>query len=277
MAQIKILKIDATLGIHQEHDSAADDLTFNSYTAGAGPVMSPTGIDMNNTDVSDIQDAVFNDPTTGTINQTAGNLVIDNIMAKERNNSMTTAGAILFPLVTNVGGELDSFKVPHIAGAPSATPSFSTDAGYLVFDDTNNNLYIWDGAAWDNLNEVESANNIDNTYIAEVGIAARDVVYISSADNVSPAQANAEATGRVIGFATAAALAAANVPVRSEGILDGFAGLTAGSRYFLSAATAGLITTTPPSGASNVVFQVGMAKSATALHLQLQHLGRRAA
>lgn len=275
MAQIRILKIDPTLGIQQEH-ALADDITFNSFTAGAGPVMSPTGVDMNNTDMSDVQDVVFTDPTTGTINQTAGNLIIDNLMAKERNNVMTTAGAILFPLVTDTAGQLDSLRIPRIAGAPTATPAVSSDAGYLVYDDTNNNLYIWDGAAWDNLNTVTSANNIDNSYTAEVNVAARDVVYISSSDNVSPAQADVDTTSRVIGFATTAALAAASVPVRSEGTLSGFAGLTAGARYYLSDSTPGAITATPPSGAGNSVFLTGLAKSATVLHIQLQHMGRRA-
>lgn len=276
MAQIKILKIDATLGIHQEHDSASDDLTFNSYTAGAGPVMSPTGIDMNNTDISEIQDAVFNDPTTGTINQTAGNLIIDDIMAKERDNEMTTAGSVLFPLVTDAAGEVDSFKVPHIAGAPTATPAFSSDGGYLVYDDTNNNMYVWDGAAWDNMNTVATANNIENTYTAEVAIAANDVVYISSADNVSPAQADAEATARAIGFASAGASAAASVEVRSDGLLTGFSGLTAGARYFVSTAVAGAISTTVPAGSGHVLVQCGFAKSATALQIQFANFGRRA-
>lgn len=275
MAQIKLLKIDATLGIHQEHDAAADDLTFNSFTAGAGPVMSATGIDMNNTDVSDIQDLVFLAPSTATINQTAGNLIVDNIMAKERENTMTTAGGIAFPVVTDVAGEVDAFRLPALAGAPTASPTNGGE-GHLVWDSTNDKLYAWNGTSWDDLSTVSAAESIDNLYTAEVAVAARDVVYISSADNVSPASASAEATARAIGFATAAALAAASVSVRSEGILNGFAGLTAGSRYFLST-TAGTITTTPPTGASNVVHQVGFAKSATALHIQLQHLGRRAA
>jgi len=151
MAQIKLLYVNA--GNPTEHDGATDDVTFLSYTVtGGGPVLSGTGIDLNNQDVSDVKDLVFNDPTTGTINQTAGALVVDNIMAKERNNVMTVAGAVLFPVVTDVAGEVDAFKVPHLAGVPSATPAFSSDAGYLVYDSVAKNMYVWDGASWDNLN-----------------------------------------------------------------------------------------------------------------------------
>lgn len=138
--------------------------------------MSPTGIDMNDTDLTEVQDILFNDPATGTINQTAGNLIVDDIMAKERDNAMTTAGAILFPAITDVAGEVDAFKIPHIAGIPSATPAFSTAAGYMVYDDTNNDLYIWDGAAWDNLNTVEEAERIVNLYLTP----ARRLAFVNS-------------------------------------------------------------------------------------------------
>lgn len=277
MAQKKLLFISASDGTPTEHNSTTDDVTFLSYTVDTtGQTLSQTGLDMANTDISDVADVSFNDPSVNTINQTAGSLVIDDIMAKDRNNLMETVGAVLFPLVTDVAGEVDAFKIPHIAGAPTATPAFSSDAGYLVYDDTNNNLYVWNGAQWDNLNTVAEAEKVTNNYLAEVAILARDVVYISSANNVSPAIATAPGTAYAIGLAKAAAAPAANVPVISEGIVAGFSGLTPGARYFLSAATAGEITATTPTGTGNVIMQIGYAKSATELHLQLDTLGRRA-
>lgn len=275
MAQVKLLKIDA-LGIPTEFNSAADDITLNSFTAGAGPVISPSGVDMNNTDVSDIQDLVFNAPSTATINQTAGNLIIDDIMAKERENLMTTSGGISFPVISDVAGEVDAFRLPSLAGAPTAAPA-SAGSGHLVYDTTNNNLYVWDGAAWDNLNTVSVANNLDNAYTAEVAVAARDVVYVSSADSVSPAQANSNATsGGTIGFAVASASAAASVEVRSNGLLSGFSGLTPGARYYLSADTAGAITPTVPTGSGNLIILCAVAKSATQVQVRIEDLGRRA-
>lgn len=277
MAQVKLLKIDAD-GVPVEFDSVNDDITLKSFAiTGGGPVLSASGLDMNNTDIIDVQDLAFVDPTTGTINQTAGALIIDNLMAKERDNVMTTAGAILFPAVTNTGAQVDSFRIPRISGAPSATPSFSADAGYMVYDYTNGNLYIWDGTSWDNLSTVTSAENLDNNYTADVNVAVRDVVYISNANSVSPAKADASTTDKAIGFALATITATNPVSVRKNGTLSGFSGLTVGARYYLSAATAGAVTSTIPTGSGNSIIQVGYAKASTIMDIQFLILGRRAA
>lgn len=272
MAQIKLLKIGST-GLNTEFDSATDDITLNSFTAGAGPVISSTGVDMNNTDIADIQDLVFANPATGTINQTAGNLTIDNIVGKDRDNAITAAGAILFPAgVTDTAGQLDSLRLPTIAGTPTATPT--AGEGSTVWDSSNNKLYIWDGAAWDDQSSVQTANSVDNNYTAEVAITARQLVYISSAGKVSPADSDTEVTARVIGFATAAASASATVAVRSKGILSGFSSLTVGARYFLTAS--GAVTATPPSGSADALIQVGFAKSATEIDIQIVPLSIKA-
>ena len=134
MAQIRVLKISSD-GIPLEH-SFTDDVTFTSFTVdGGGPVMSGTGIDMNGQDVSDLSDLVFTDPSVGTINQTAGSLIVDNLMAKERSNTLTTAADILFPTVTDSAGQVDIFRLPTIAGAPTATPTTSGE-GFLLWDST---------------------------------------------------------------------------------------------------------------------------------------------
>lgn len=272
MAQVKLLKI-ASDGVPLEF-AAADDITLNSFTAGSGPVMSPTGIDMNGQDVTDLSDLVFTDPSVGTINQTAGAVIVDNLMAKERENTMTTAGSVAFPVITDVAGQVDAFRLPALAGTPTASPTNGGE-GHLVWDSTNNKLYAWDGAAWDDLSTVNSANNIDETYTAEVALAIRDMVYISSADNVSKADADAVATSYAIGFATAAASAAASVVVRKFGLLAGFTGLTAGARYYLSD-TAGTIQSSAPTGTGHTIVQAGYAKSTTVLDIQILQLGRRA-
>ena len=275
MAQVKLLKIH-TNGVPVEFDSAADDITLNSYSVqGGGPVLSGTGLDMNNQDIVDIKNIDFNNPASNTIEQTAGALIIDNIMAKERSNTLTTAADILFPTITDTAGQVDALRLPALAGTPTATPTASGE-GFMVWDSTNNFLYVWDGAAWQNQSTATVANNIDDSYTAEVNIAIRDAVYISSADNVSPADADADASSQVVGFATAAATATNPVNIRKFGRLSGFSGLTAGSRYFLST-TAGAITATVPTGAGNNIVQVGYAKSATVLDIMIQSLGRRAA
>lgn len=275
MAQIKVLKVAAD-GVPLEHTGTADDVTFNSYTVqGGGPVLSGTGLDMNNQDISDIKNLDFNDPSVNTIEQTAGALVIDNIMAKERNNVMATSGAVLFPTVSDTGAQLDSFKLPDVAGIPTATPSFSSTGGYLVFDTVNKDTYVWDGTAWDNLNIAEYAESVLNTYTADEALSARDVLYISAADNVSKAIADNTSASYAMGLAKAAAADTNPVQVQSEGVLTGFSGLTPGSRYYLSDITAGAITSTIPTSSGKTIVQVGYAKSATALHIHIEQMGRR--
>lgn len=274
MAQIRLLKI-ATDGVPLEH-SLTDDVTFTSYTVnGGGPVLSSTGLDMNNTDVSDVQDLIFTDPSTGTINQTAGNLVIDNLMAKERSNTLTTAADILFPVVTDTAGQVDAFRLPALAGPPTATPTAGGE-GFVVWDSSNDSLYIWDGAAWNNQNTVTSAQNLDDTYIAEIEVAERDLVYISSADNVSPASASTPVEAQGVGFAIEPADATDPVTVRKYGRLDGFTGLTAGARYYADGVVDGAITTTIPTTSGYTILSVGYAKNTTTLDIMIQSLGRRA-
>lgn len=275
MAQIKLLKIGAD-GYNTEFDSAADEITLNSFSAGSGPKVSTVGIDMNNTDLSEVQDIDFQDPSTSTIEQSAGALVIDNIMAKERNNIMSSAGAVLFPSISDVAAQVDSLKIPHIAGTPTATPAFSSDAGYMVYDDSNNKLYVWDGAAWDDQSVVSSASNIDDSYTASGAILIRDVVQLTGNDLVAKAVANSAANADALGLAVAAASDGAAVSVRKFGSMSGFSGLVAGSRYYLDPSSAGAITATLPVGAGNYIVQVGIARNATTLEIAILPLSRRA-
>lgn len=138
-----------------------------------------------------------------------------------------------------------------------------------------------DGAgqlSWADQADDLEARRVVNEYIADEDIAARDVIYISAADNVSIASADVGtgAGARVIGLAKSAALDTEPVEVVSEGVLEGFTGLTVGARYYLDPANPGKITTTvPPDVASRNLIQIGFAKSTTALQVQIQHFGRR--
>ena len=178
-------------------------------------------------------------------------------------------------MFSQVFHEVDAFRLPAIPGAPTATPTV-TGEGHTVWDSSNNKLYVWGGSSWIDIASSGTATDVLNSYIAQVGISARDVVYISSADNVSPADASSTATSYAIGFAISTVLAAASVGIKTDGIMGGFSGLTTGGRYYLSASTPGAITATIPTGTGNTVVQCGYAKSATDLQIQLLQLGRRA-
>src|SRR5438552_17494879 len=90
-----------------------------------------------------------------------------------------------------------------------------------------------------------------------------DFVYIDAADGVKKAKADAAGTALAFGVATATIASSAVGSYQSSGILSGLSGLTAGSAYFLSAATAGAITTTAPTAAGQYVVRLGVAISTT--------------
>lgn len=124
----------------------------------------------------------------------------------------------------------------------------------LVLDESGNIQQLQSG---DTLNAAVSENNVISRTAAATLIAG-NVVYASSATEVNKARANASGTVNVVGFATAAVSSSANGSIQTSGVLtltttewDALAGTTGGlaynTRYFLSAATAGLITSTAPS------------------------------
>lgn len=272
MAQIKVLKI-ASDGIPLEAVQA-DDVTFNSFSvSGGAQVLSVTGLQLGDTPIIQLGDVEFSDPSTATINFTAGAGVIDDLMLKDRSNVMDVGSDILFPQVADSAGELDAFRLPSVTGTPSATPT-NTAAGLLIYSQSTSSIFAWDGSSWDNLNTVQDANRVTNPYTAGEAIDIVKPVYISAADTVSLASASSTTKAQVIGLSSASAASGATVPVVSDGVLPGFSGLTPGARYYLDT-TPGAITTTTPTGSGNTIVQLFFSKSATEAHLQIASLGRR--
>jgi len=216
-----------------------------------------------------------NAPSTDGITATAGVLPFDDVMGDSLENIMEVGAAVLFPVVTDDADELDALRIPAIAGVPSATPT-DGGTGYLVWDSSNGDLYAWDGSAWDNLSTVNTAEKICNTYTADEALTENDVLYISAADNVSKADVSAGgAPSRVIGLAFASVADLASLLICSEGLKDGFSGLTPGARQFADPSTPGGITEVTPVGTGNSIVQIGYAKSATELQIHIEQLGRR--
>jgi hypothetical protein len=96
------------------------------------------------------------------------------------------------------------------------------------------------------------------------------VVYLSAADTVRLAQANAAAPAEAIAVATGAIANGAVGGYQSGGTLAGLAGLTAGATYFLSPGTAGGMTTTVPAAAGNYIVELGKAISATEFLIRIR-------
>lgn len=249
MAVVKVLKI-GTNGVPTEQASG-DDASFNSYNVGS--------------------------PSTHGLVATAGEIAFDNVVAKERDNVFTTAGALLFPTISDSAGQVDALRLPQLAGVPSATPTASGE-GFLVWDSTDDRLYAWTGSAWSNAFVSASSTPIvvdSTTFVADTGgVSIRNALYISAAGKVKPADNTSASTAGLMGFATNTASATNAVNVQYAGVLGGFSSLTAGAIEYLG--TSGALTETVPSASGSTIVQAGYAASTTQLLIQMQFLGVRA-
>lgn len=72
-------------------------------------------------------------------------------LGKDRANSMEDGSSILFPEITDTNIKVGMLRVPSLKGAPTAKP-LTTGEGFVVWDSTNNKLYVWDGSTWQAMN-----------------------------------------------------------------------------------------------------------------------------
>ena len=98
-----------------------------------------------------------------------------------------------------------------------------------------------------------------------------DALYMRSSDGqVGKAIANDTLDkAYVVGIADTAKATGEEVKVLVTGV-EAMTGLDAGDHYFLSASSAGAITTTAPTGAGNYVVRLGEATSTTEFAIQLE-------
>jgi hypothetical protein len=94
--------------------------------------------------------------------------------------------------------------------------------------------------------------------------AVGEIFYVFGADAVKKAKADAVATcTNNLWMATAVIGAGSTGVFQEDGVVTGLSGLTPGAIYYLSAATAGAMTVTPPSTTGQYVVRLGTALSAT--------------
>ena len=255
MAQVKLLKISAS-GRRAEMDTASDDITLNSYTAAlAGGFSVTNGVT--------ITDSI----TFNAVTDTIAGIQNQNLLDKTANE--TISGNYTFTGVADItGGDL---RIPTaISGAPAT--------GDMYVNTGTQQLFVYDGSSYFDVGATGSANSVKISYTAGTGgVTAGDAVYISGADTVLPANADVESTSSVIGFAESTVAATNPVNIITQGIVAGaLTGATAGAVYYLDT-TNGAITTTVPTGSADVVLEVGYAKNATDLHVEIKGLDIRAA
>jgi hypothetical protein len=106
------------------------------------------------------------------------------------------------------------------------------------------------------------------TGTAGEALNAGDIVYVSNTGTILKADATTPAK-QARGYVLVAVANAAVATVFFDESNTAVTGLTPGATYYLSA-TPGLVTTTPPVTAGQIVQQIGFATSATSLHVSIQ-------
>lgn len=160
---------------------------------------------------------------------------------------------ILGPLIDRIQDQTD------FTGTPA-------DGDSVVFD-----------AAQEKFVPLESGTIPDPRKEAAANILAGQPVYVTLGNQLALAQADTFAKSQITGLATADTLATFAAPYRLVGKLTladwtdivGSTTLTVGSAYYLSAATAGTLTTTPPSTTGHRVVKVGRAIASDTMAIRI--------
>lgn len=106
------------------------------------------------------------------------------------------------------------------------------------------------------------------TLVAGEALAAGDFVYVLAGGTVMKADATTFAK-RAMGYVIASVLNGGNATVYFDDSNSALSGLTPGGMYYLSA-TAGQATLTAPTTATQYVQELGIATSATSLHVNIK-------
>lgn len=176
---------------------------------------------------------------------------------------LTVTGSVAAHVSTHAPGGADPipWTTAHGKGTTGARPAAAAgNAGYLYYNETTSTMQRSTGAAWVDVGETANASLAVNQ--AGHGFVVQRAVRLSGSTWIK-AQADSEANAEAVGIVTAVA-DADNFTVTFGGYSAAFSGLTAGSVYFLSASSSGVLTTTEPTTAGEVSKPMLVAISATA-------------
>lgn len=141
----------------------------------------------------------------------------------------------------------------------------------MLFDDTNDDVYVYTGSAWKNLSSSEA---IESNYTSDlVGASLGAAMYVSGSGVVSELGAADANCKKVVGLSKSAVGPSGPLTLVTSGLLGGLSSLTPGDVYYISPTT-GVITNVAPSTSGEHIVKVGVAKSATELEVCLQYLGQ---
>lgn len=164
-----------------------------------------------------------------------------------------------------IGCRVDDWSDFTEETAAQAAPS----GGLLrIYAKDDHKIYkIWSGGVETEIGS-GGGGTIDAFTQASPVLAVGDAVYLNGSV-YTKAIATSSAAAEVVGVISKdpATLGTNNYEITLSGEVTGLTGLTAGEVYFLSAATAGLLTVTEPSVIGQVSVPVGIASSTTSLYV----------
>lgn len=209
---------------------------------------------------------LYSDPTSGFYTEATGYETSDFIS--------TSAGVADSnkPVKTNGSGLIDiTFKDPDIALYTILASTSVGQGSALVGSNDAGNYYV-SSTVEGQLQEVGLilATPVGVTYtVGAGGVTKGDLCYISANDTVLPFSTITTAQ-YCIGLAASTVAAAGQVRIQANDSIDTvLTGATAGSKYYWSGTAS---TTTIPSTTGQYVWRTGVAKSATALHVECEFL-----
>mgnify|MGYP007100043951 FL=1 len=193
------------------------------------------------------------------------------------NNAYVTGNLRVGPS-TLATSDTDGFLyISSCAGVPTGTPTSYTGRVPMVYDSTNNELYIYNsgwkafglpenGVTLSTTPTTLTGNGYLATFTVDSSVAAGTVCYLNSANQMIAADADGSSTSvGLLGLATA------NISASASGsfVLYGFYGnsgwsYTTGQTLYIST-TPGAPTATQPSGTGDIVRVVGHAVSASSI------------
>lgn len=191
-------------------------------------------------------------------------------------SSFTNTGTVTLPTATDtlVGRATTDtlLNKTTISSTALATGALSLPAGttgerpgtpanaMIRYNSTDASFEGYQAGAWSAVGG--GSSGVLSVAQAAHGFVVGDVAYLNGA-NYAKAKADAANTAEVIGVVSTVT-DANNFKLTTYGSISGLSGLTAGTNYFLSAATAGLLTATEPSTLGHVSVPVLIASSTTA-------------
>ena len=183
-------------------------------------------------------------PTTGTVVTEDGSAVLLNKTTVSSTNA--TTGALRVP-----------------AGTTGEQPSPATQ-GMIRYNTTDATFEGYDGTEW---GAIGGGGGGTLDVINQVGhsLAVGDVVYLNGS-TYTKAKADAANTAEVVGVVSKVNTSD-QFELTLSGEVSGLTGLVSGEVYFLSADTAGVLTTTEPTVVGQVSLPVGVASSTTSLYV----------